>query len=65
MFIYKITGVKFCMPLRLSHDVTLAANAAVAYTPCSRPNRKLILTAILLKFSQINLKMIYIQKIGK
>ena len=53
------------MPLRLSHDVTLAANAAVAYTQCSRPNRKLILTAILLKFSQINLKMIYIQKIGK
>ena len=27
--------------------------------------RKLFLTAILFKFSQINLKMIYIQKIGK
>ena len=53
MFIYEITGVKFCMPLRKFHDVILAANDAVAYTPCSQPHRKLLLTGIL-KFSQIN-----------
>ena len=45
--------------------MTLAAYEVYVYTPCSRPHRKLILTAMLLKFSQINLKMIAIQKIGK
>ena len=53
------------MLLRKNHDVTFAANDAVAYTPCSRPHRKMGLTAILLKFSQINLKLMYIQKTGK
>ena len=43
--------------------VTLAANDDAAYTPCLRPHRKLILSAILLKISQINLKIICIQKI--
>ena len=57
MFLYKITEVKF----------TLASNEDAAYisTPCSRPHRRLSLTAILLKFSQINLKLMYTQKTGK
>ena len=42
-----------------------AANEASAYTQCSQPHRNFILTAIQLKFSQINLKMMAIQKIGK
>ena len=46
--------------------VTLSANHAAIYiAPCSPSNRKLILTAMLLKFSQINLKMMDIQKVGK
>ena len=65
MFIYKITEVKFCMSLRKYHDVTLAANDTAAYTLCSRPYRKRILIAMLFKFSQINRKIVYIQKIGK
>ena len=66
IFIYKITEeVKFCIPLRKYRDETLDANEASAYTQCSQPHRKLILTAMLLKFSQINLKMMAIQKIGK
>ena len=65
IFIYKITEVQFCISLRKYRDVTLAANEASVYTQCSQPYRKLILTAILLKFSQINLKMMAIQKIGK
>ena len=43
----------------------LAATDASAYAPCLRPRRKLILTAMLLKLSQINLKMMAIPKIGK
>ena len=46
------------------HDVTLAANDADAYT-CLRPYRMLILAAILLKISLINLKIMNIQKIEK
>ena len=65
IFVYKITEVKFCISLRKYRDVTLAANESSAYTPCSRPHRKLILTVMLLKFSQINLRMMAIQKIGK
>ena len=65
IFIYKITEVKFCISLRKYRDVILTANEASAYTPCSRLRRKLILTARLLKFSQINHKMMAIQKIGK
>ena len=65
IFIYKITEVKIDILLRIYRDVTLAANETSAFTPCSRPHRKLILTAMLLQFSQINLKMMAIQKIGK
>ena len=65
IFIYKITEVKFCISLRKYRDVTLVGNEASAYTQCSQPHRKLILTAMQLKFSQMNLKMMAIQKIGK
>ena len=65
IFICKITEVKFCISLRKYREVTFAANESSAYTPCSGPHRKLILSARLLKFSQINLKMMYIQKIEK
>ena len=63
MFIYKITEVRFCMSLRKYHDVSVAANDDTAYTQSLQPHRKLILTAILLKISQMNLQMIRIQKI--
>ena len=63
MFIYKITGVEFCVTLRKYQDVTIAANDAAVYTQCLRHHKKLILTAILLKLSQINLRVICIQKI--
>ena len=63
--IYKITEVKFCISLRKYHDVTLAANVVAVYTTYLRPHKKLILTAILLKFSQNNLKIMNIQKIEK
>ena len=65
IFIYKITEVKFCILLRKYCDVTIAANETSAYTQCSQPHRKLILTAVLLKYSESNLKMMAIQKIGK
>ena len=41
------------MSLRKYHYVIIAANEAARYTQCLRPHRKLILTAILLKVSQI------------
>ena len=65
MFIYKIIEVTNCVSLREYFDVTFAENDAAAYTPCLGPHRKLILTAILLKFSQTNLKIMHIQKIEK
>ena len=65
IFIYKITEVKFCISLRKYRNVTLVANEASAYTQCSQPHRKLKLTAMQLKFSRINLKMMAIQKMGK
>ena len=65
IFIYKITEVKFCILLRKYSDMTLAANEASAYTQCSQPHRKLILTAMQLKFLQINFKVMFIQKIEK
>ena len=65
MFIYKITKVKFCITLRTYHDVKTAANDTTAYTQCLRHHKKLILTAILLKLSQINIKVICIQNIQK
>ena len=55
ILLYIITKVKGCISLRKNRDVALAANEASAYTPCSQPHRKLILTAMLLKFSQVNL----------
>ena len=65
IFIYKITEVKFCISLRKYRDVTIATNEASAFAVCSQPHRKLIVTAMRLKFSQINLKMMAIHKIGK
>ena len=62
MFIYKITEVKFCVSLRKHHDVTFVEKDAAAYTPCFGPHRRLIVTDILLKFSQSNLKIMYIKK---
>ena len=53
------------MLLREHPDVTFAENDAAVYTPCLGPHRKLILTAILVNFSQTNLKVMYIQKIEK
>ena len=46
IFIYKITEVNFCMPLRKYQDMTLTANDAVSSPLSLRPNRKLILIAI-------------------
>ena len=54
-----------CVSLHEYFDVAFAKNGAAAYTPCLGPHRKLTLTAILLKFSQTNLKIIHIQKIEK
>ena len=54
-----------CVSLLEYHDVTYAENDAAAYTACLGPHRKLILTAILLKFSQTNLKIMCIQTIEK
>ena len=62
IFIYKIREVKVYISLRKYCDVTLAANKTSAYTQCSQPHIKLILTAMQLKFSQINLKIMAIQK---
>ena len=53
------------MSLRKYHNVILAANEAVVYTIFLRLHRKFILTAILLKFLQINIKIMYIKKIEK
>ena len=64
-FIYKITEEKMSMSLREHHDVIFAEMDAAAYTPCLGLHRKLILTAILLKFSQTNLNIMYIQQIEK
>ena len=50
------------MSLRKCHEVTLAANGAAAHTPHLPPHKKLILTPILLKFSQICLKIMTFRK---
>ena len=50
------------MNITTSH---IAENDAAAYTPYLGPHRQLILTAILLNFSQTNLNIMYIQKIEK
>ena len=46
---------KNCVLLRKHHDVIFAENDAAAYMPCLGNHRKLILTAILLKFLRTNL----------
>ena len=53
------------MSLRKYHDVTIAINDAAPYTLCLESNKNLILTAIPLKISQINLKIMCIQEIEK
>ena len=60
MFLCKIREVIFCLSLAKYHYVTLARNDAASYTLCFRSHKKLILTAILFKLSQINLKIMYI-----
>ena len=64
MFIYKITEVNFLMSLH-KYDVTIAINDASPYTPCLESHKNLISTAIPFKISQINLKIMHIQEIGK
>ena len=49
--------------LREHHDVTFVEYDAAAYTACLGTHKRLILTAILIKYLQTNLKIIYIQKI--
>ena len=63
MFIYKIKEVEIYVSLREHADVTFAENDTAAYIPCLGLHKKLILTVILLKFSQTNLKIMYNQKI--
>ena len=53
------------MWLRKHHEVTIAKTDSDAYAPYLGPHRKLILTDILLKISQINLKVMCFQKIEK
>ena len=65
MFIYKIIEVNFLKFLRKFHDVTIAINGAVPYTPCLESHKNLISTAISLKISQINLTIMHIQEIEK
>ena len=65
MLIYKITEVNFLMSLRKYHDVTIAINDAAPYTTCLESHKNLISTAIALKISQINLKIMHIWEIEK
>ena len=60
-----MTEVNFPMSLRKYHDVTIAINDAVTYTPCLDSHKNLISTAIPLKTSQINLKIMHIQELEK
>ena len=53
------------MSLCKYHDVIIGASDGAAYTQCLLTHRMIMLTDILLKISQINLKMICIQKIEK
>ena len=53
------------MSMSKYHDVTIAVNDAPPYIPCSDPHKNLISTAIPLKISQINLKIMHIQEIEK
>ena len=53
------------MSLRKYHDVTIAINDAVPYTPCLESHKNLLSTAIRLKISQIGLKIMHMQEIDK
>ena len=53
------------MSLRKYHDVTIAMNDAAPYTSCLESHKNLISTAIPLKISQINLKIMHNQEITK
>ena len=53
------------MSLRKYHDVTIALYDAALYTPWLESHKNLISTAIPLKISQINLKIMHIQDIDK
>ena len=63
MFIYMITELNFLMPFRKYCDVIIAINDAAPYTPCNESHKNLILTAIPLKCSHINLKIMHFQEI--
>ena len=65
MFIFKITEVNFLMSMRKYNDVRIAMNHAAQYIPCLESHKNLISTAIPLKISQINLKIMHIQEIEK
>ena len=65
MFIYKITEVNFLISLRKYHDVTIAISDAAPYTPCLESHKNLIWTAVPLKITQINLKIMHIQEITR
>ena len=65
MFKYKISEVNFLMSLHKYHDVAIALNDAAPYTPCWESYKNFISTAIPLKISQINLKIMYILEIEK
>ena len=65
MFINKITETKFLMYLRKYHDVTIAINDAATFTQCLESYKNFISTAIPLKISEINLKIMHIQEIEK
>ena len=58
--IYKIKEVNISVSLREHHDAIFAEKEAAVYTPCLGSHRKLILTIILLKVSQTNLKIMNI-----
>ena len=53
------------MSLRKYHDVSIAMNDAAPYTPCLESHKNLISTAIALKISQINLKIMHLWEIEK
>ena len=65
MFIYKINDVNFLKSLCKYHDVKIAINDAAPYTLCLESHKNLISTAIPLKISQINLKIMHIHEIMK
>ena len=65
MFIFKITEVNFLMFMRKYHDMTIAINDAAPYIQCLESHKNLNSTAIPLKISQINFKIMHIQEIEK